>query len=150
MRNQEEAEFKQALKDDSDAVDLISKAIVSLTKFYKDNKIPLALAQKKKEDPKYAVDEDKAPETSFSGGDYGGRKGESGGIVAILEMIKEDTENEMKVARQDDADAEATYEKNRASLKETLDAQTASKVQAEKELADTETKIADYEEYKNG
>jgi phage shock protein A len=148
MRNQEDAAFKKALKDDADAVKLIEEAIVSLSEFYKNNKIPLELVQKK--DPEYTVDEDKAPETTWSGGDYGGRKGESGGIIAILEMIKEDTQNEMKTSRTDDADAEATYEKNRAALKETLDAQAASKVQAEKELADTETKIADYEEYKNG
>merc|ERR1719446_240775 len=148
MRNKEHKDFVKALKDDADAVALIEKAIVSLSQFYKNNKIPLELVQKK--EPEYTVDEDKAPETSFSGGDYGGRKGESGGIVAILEMIKEDTENEMKVSRQDDADAEATYEKNRAALQETLDAQSASKVQAEKELADTEGKIADTEEYKAG
>lgn len=101
-------------------------------------------------EPEYSVDADKAPETTWSGGDYGGRKGESGGIIAILEMIKEDTQNEMKVSRQDDADAEAAYEKNRAALKDTLDAQTASKVQAEKELSGTQEKSADMDEFKAG
>jgi len=147
MRNAESKTFKKALKDDADAVDLIGKAIVSLSEFYKNNKIPLELVQKKS-DPEYTVDKDKAPETSFSGGDYGGRQGESGGIIAILEMIKEDTENEMKVSRQDDADAEAGYEKNRGALKATLDAQIATKVQTEKELAATEEKTADMEEFK--
>ena len=149
MRNQESEEFKQALKDDADAVDLMAKAIVSLSKFYKDNKIPLALAQKKKEDPKYAVDEDKAPETSFSGGDYGGRKGESGGIIGILEMLKEDTENEMKTSRADDASAQADYAKQRGALEETLNAQTNSKVAAEQELAGLQEDIADSEEFKD-
>jgi hypothetical protein len=149
MRNAESKAFKKALKDDADAVALIAKAIVSLSQFYKNNKIPLELVQHKKE-PEYSVDQDKAPDTTWSGGDYGGRKGESGGIIAILEMIKEDTENEMKVSRQDDADAEAAYEKNRGALKETLDAETASKVQAEKELADTENKNADAEEFRMG
>lgn len=146
MRNKESKAFVKALKDDADAVALIGKAIVSLSQYYKNNKIPLDLMQKKA--PEYTVDEDKAPETSFSGG--GARKGESGGIVAILEMIKEDTENEMKVARSDDADAEASYEKNRAALQDTYDAQEASKVQAEKELSDTEGKIADMQEFKSG
>jgi len=147
MRNTESEAFKQALKDDSDAVDLIGQAIVSLTKFYKQNKIPLALAQKK-EDPKYAVDEDKAPETSFSG-DYGGRKGESGGIISILGMLKEDTENEIKTSRADDAEAQADYEKQRAALTETLNAQTNSKVAAEQELAGVQEDIADSEEFKD-
>jgi len=146
MRNKESAAFIKSLKDDADAVALIEKAIVSLSQYYKNNKIPLELVQKK--EPEYSVDEDKAPETSFSGGDS--HTGESGGIVAIMEMIKEDTENEMKVARQDDGDAEAAYEKNRAALQKTKDAQTASKVQAEKEQADTEQKIADMEEFKSG
>jgi len=148
MRNEESKAFIQALKDDADAVALIEKAIVSLSQFYKSNKIPLELVQK--QEPEYSVDADKAPETTWSGGDYGGRKGESGGIIAILEMIKEDTQNEMKVSRQDDADAEAAYEKNRAALKDTLDAQTASKVQAEKELSGTQEKSADMDEFKAG
>jgi hypothetical protein len=146
MRNKESKAHVKALKDDADAVALIEKAIVSLSQYYKNNKIPLDLMQKKA--PEYTVDEDKAPETSFSGG--GARKGESGGIVAILEMVKEDTENEMKVSRSDDADSEAGYEKNRAALQDTFDAQEASKIQAEKELADTEGKIADTEEFKSG
>ena len=131
MRNDENKAFKKALKDDAGAVALIEKAIVSLSAFYKNNKIPLELVQKK--EPEHSVDQDKAPETSFSSP---GRKGESGGIIAILEMIK------------GDSDAEASYEKNRAASQETLDAETASKVQAEKELADTEEKIADMEEFK--
>lgn len=146
MRNKESKAHIKALKDDADAVALIGKAIVALSQYYKNNKIPLDLIQKKA--PEYSVDEDKAPETTFSGG--GARKGESGGIVAILEMVKEDTENEMKVSRSDDADSEAAYEKNRAALQDTYDAQEASKVQAEKELADTEGKIADMEEFKSG
>lgn len=147
MRNAESEAHIQAMKDDSDAVELIGKAIVSLTKFYKSNKIPLALAQKK-EDPKYAVDEDKAPETSFSG-DYGGRKGESGGIISILGMLKEDTENEMKTSAADDADAQKDYLKQRGALDETLNAQTNSKVAAEQELAGVQEDIADSEEFKD-
>jgi len=147
MRNDESDTFKQALKDDADAVALIEKAIVSLTEFYKNNKIPLSLAQK--DDPKYSVDEDKAPETTFSGS-YGGRKGESGGIIAILGMLKEDTENEMKTSRADDAEAEADYEKQRSALEATLNAQTDSKVAAEQELAGVQEDIADGEEFKAG
>lgn len=147
MRNDESDAFKKALKDDADAVALLEQAIVSLTQFYKNNKIPLALAQKK--EPEYSEDPDKAPEASFAKS-YGGRKGESRGIVAILEMIKEDTANEMKTSRADDADAQKTYEKNRAKLQSSLDAQTQSKVQTEKELAAVEEQIADLEEAKNG
>jgi len=146
MRNEEQNAFKQALKDDTDAVNVISKAIVALSEYYNNNKIPLDLVQKK-EDPKYSVDEDKAPETTFSGSSA--RKGESGGIVAILEMVKEDTENEIKTSREEDAEAEADYEKSRGALQASLDAQTASKVATEQELAALQEDIADTEELKD-
>jgi septal ring factor EnvC (AmiA/AmiB activator) len=147
MRNEESERFKQALKDDQDAVNIIAKAIVAISKFYKDNKIPLELVQNKREDPKYSVDEDKAPDATFA--DSGSRKSESGGIIAIMEMIKEDTENEMKTSRDDDAQAEADYEKQRGDLQATLDAQTASKVATEQELAALQEDIADTEELKD-
>jgi len=146
MRNEEQNAFKQALKDDTDAINVISKAIVALSEYYKNNKIPLDLVQQK-EDPKYSVDEDKAPETTFSGSSA--RKGESGGIVAILEMVKEDTENEIKTSKDDDNQAEADYEKSRGALQASLDAQTASKVATEQELAALQEDIADTEELKD-
>jgi hypothetical protein len=145
MRNDEVAAFKQALKDDADAVHVISQAIVVMAKFYKENKIPLQLVQVN--EPEYSVDPDKAPETSFHKSD---RSRESGGIIAILEMVKEDTEKEMKESIADDKANQAEYEKNRGALKKTLDAQTASKVELEKELADLEQKMQDTHEAKEG
>merc|ERR1719329_1544958 len=80
-------DFRQALKDDADALALLKKAIVALSDFYKRNKMPVPqLIQKA---PEYAEDPDKAPETSWSGSNYGGRKSESGGIIAILSMLVE-------------------------------------------------------------
>jgi len=146
MRNAENEAFKQALKDDTDAVNVISQAIVALSEYYKNNKIPLELVQNK-QDPKYSVDEDKAPEADFSGGNKRGQ--ETGGIVAILEMVKEDTENEIKTSRAEDGEAEADYEKSRGALQATLDAQTASKVANEQELAELQEDIADTEELKD-
>merc|ERR1719451_206956 len=99
FRNKEEADFKQALLDDTNALALLKKAIVALSEFYKRNKMPVPqLIQKA---PEYAEDPDKAPETSWSGSDYGGRKSETGGIIAILEMLVEDTEKEIKEGRAD-------------------------------------------------
>merc|ERR1712139_333473 len=73
MRKKEAAEFRQALKDDTDALSLLKQAIVALSKFYKKNKIPIPqLIQQ----PQHAEDPDKAPETSWSGSDYGGRQSE--------------------------------------------------------------------------
>merc|ERR1719440_2400454 len=145
FRNKESEEFVQALKDDADAVALLKKAIVALSEFYKRNKIPLpALVQKA---PEYAKDADKAPETSFSDSDS--RKSETGGIIAILEMLVEDTEKEMKEGRADDADAQEKYLKQNGALQDTLDSQEETKTSLETEKADLEEKMADYEKFKN-
>merc|ERR1719199_176480 len=59
FRNKEEANFRQALKDDADAAALLKKAIVALSDFYKRNKMPVpSLLQKA---PEYTNDPDKAP-----------------------------------------------------------------------------------------
>jgi len=148
MRNKEVADFRQALKDDSDAVDLLSQAIVALEDFYKRNKMEVPqLIQKQA--PEYHEDPDKAPETSWKGGDYGGRKSETGGIIAILEMLREDVQKEMKEGRADDAAAQEKYLKQNAALQETLDAQEETKANTEKELADLEQKMGQYEDYKD-
>merc|ERR1719389_1207535 len=120
-RNKESEDFKKTLKDDVDAVALLEQAIASITKFYTDNKIPLELIQK---EPEYTVDEDKAPD-AFGDGGYGGRKSESTGIIAILSMLKEDLEKEIKTARKDEAEAQKEYESQRADAQEVMDAKIA-------------------------
>jgi DNA repair exonuclease SbcCD ATPase subunit len=149
MRNKESGEFKQSVKDDTDAVALIRQAIVSLSKFYKDNKIAVELAQKSKS-PEYTEDPDKAPETSWSGSDYKGRRGETGGILAILGMLEEDLQKEIKDAQKDDAEAQAQYEEQESALQGTLDAQEATKVGLEEQKAQVEMKITAAEKFKNG
>jgi hypothetical protein len=146
MRTQEHAAFKQSVKDDTAAIDIVNKAAVALGAFFKKNKIELSLAQRRHlqgqpegEGPDYTVDQDKAPELAWGseGGKYEGRKGESGDLLAILEMIVTDIQNEVDTARKDDAAAEDEYEKERAALKNLLEKQTATKVATEQEIADT-------------
>merc|ERR1719261_2086708 len=145
FRNKEEADFKQALKDDMDAADLLKQAIAALSSFYKRNKMDVPqLIQK---GPEYAKDQDKAPDAGFADGNYGGRKSESGGIIAILEMLVEDTEKEMAEGRADDADAQEKYLKQNGALQNTLDSQEATKTSTETELADLEEKMASFEKY---
>merc|ERR1719160_1272154 len=143
LRNKDHADFVRALQMDAEAVSLIEMAIVRLSKYYKENNIPLGLVQA----PEYSNDPDKAPETTFSGADA--HQSESGGIVAILEMIKEDLQKEMKEGKADEADAQAEYEKQSGALQESLDAQKATKVSLEKEIAGLDDSIASAESYKN-
>jgi hypothetical protein len=146
FRNKEVAEFRQALKDDSDAIGLLKKAIVALSEYYKRNKIPIPeLIQR--QDPEYTNDPDKAPELTFSSKDS--RKSETGGILAILEMLVEDLEKEMKEGRGDDADAQDKYLKQNAALQETLDSQEETLTSLETQLADLGEKMRSYEKYKD-
>merc|ERR1719478_2085793 len=147
MRSQENEDFKTALKDDMDAVALLASAIDALTSFYKNNKLPLGLVQKHgKEDPEYAVDPDKAPETFAK--PYGGRSSEGGGIVSIIGYIKEDLENEIATTKKAEATAQKDYENQRKAALEALAALKTKKNQLETQEADTDEKITDATEDK--
>mmetsp|Transcript_20737 Transcript_20737/g.54951 ORF Transcript_20737/g.54951 Transcript_20737/m.54951 type:complete len:717 (-) Transcript_20737:167-2317(-) len=156
MRNEAVNEFKQAMKDDALAIALLEKAIEALSGFYKRNKVSMD-GFLQKGDPEYTVDGDKAPTLSYegtrtdggtSGGKaYGGRKGETGGIVAIITMLKEDLEKEITQGKLDDAEAEKQYEEQKGSLKKSLDAQTETKITTEEELSELEGKMRDVKEY---
>jgi len=140
MRTSEVGEFQQTLKDDADAIALLEETIAVLSRFYKSNRTPMSLVAT---DPEYTTDPDKAPETSWSGGNYGGRNSETHGIVNILEMIKDDVAKEMNTAREDDAKSQRQFEKQRSAMQETMDAQVTLKLGTEKELSDVEQKLAD-------
>mmetsp|Transcript_60869 Transcript_60869/g.120553 ORF Transcript_60869/g.120553 Transcript_60869/m.120553 type:complete len:704 (+) Transcript_60869:67-2178(+) len=151
VRNRENAEFKQALKDDESAVQLLKQAITLMSKFYKKNKIPMALLSRKEKPPEgvpmYTYDPDKAPETSWSGS-FGGRRGESKGVMSIIAMIMEDIKSEMKVARKEEAEAQKVYEESMDSIREVLESQTATKTAEEQELAELAARKFDGEKFK--
>merc|ERR1719213_48507 len=121
IEDREEAhdEFEKALKDDTDSINLLQQAIEALTAVYVNNKIPLGLIE---EDPKPAA---------FSKGGYQGRKGESGGVIAILTMIKEDLESEATRSKEDEEAAQMEFQKQFDDLKalkqKQLEARTALK-----------------------
>jgi len=157
LRNKEHADFKQALKDDTDAIALIQQAIVALSKFYKNNRIPLSILQGRllraaEPEPEYTVDPDKAPDTVWDSDDsaYGGRSHETRDVVSMLSMIVEDLQKEIKTGRADDADAEKRYETDRAALESVMHAQKEAKVMTEKELADLQAAISDKTEHLDG
>merc|ERR1719401_2075837 len=140
-RNKEHAEFQHALKMDADAIELIEMAVVKISKYYKENNIPLGLMQA----PEYATDPDKAPETTFSSDDA--HEGQSRGIVSILSMIKEDLQKEMKEGRADEAQAQSDYEKQSGALQDTLDAQKETAVSLEEQLASLQEAVSSTEKH---
>merc|ERR1719201_1768823 len=73
LRNQEVKEFKKALKDDAAAVKILSAAIAAMSSFYGGF---LQKSRKEPEGPEYTIDENKAPEDTFSG-EYSAKDSES-------------------------------------------------------------------------
>merc|ERR1719188_2722599 len=140
LRNDAVADFRQAVKDDTDAIALLDQTIITLSEFYRTNRIPMSFSQKT---PVYSADEDKAPETLWADEKYGGRSGETQGIVEILRMLKEDVQKEITTSREDDAAAEAQYEKEKADMEDTLNAQLAMKGATERQLQDVQEAIQD-------
>merc|ERR1719161_1890459 len=113
---------------------LLAKTIETLSKYAQNN---LALTQKKaghKEDPEYTTSEDTAPEATFSSASSGGS--ETGGIVGIIENIKQDLEEEMAKGKDEEAKALQAY-------KDTLKESTESMAAMEKKIASMEVEIAE-------
>jgi hypothetical protein len=65
-------------------------------------------------------------------------------------MVIEDTEKEIEESSADDKANQAKYEKNNCAFHEMLDAQTASKVEMEKESTDLEQKMQDAQATQEG
>merc|ERR1719453_354868 len=135
-RNAENKAFKQALKDDAAAVGLISQAIEVLSGYYN-------FIQKQ---PEYKENADTPPET-FEG-EYSGRKSEGTGIIAILSLIKEDIEKEMKVSSAEEAAALKAYQELTADSQATVDALDAKLVSLGQDIAAKMKAIAEFESVK--
>merc|ERR1719379_2753234 len=133
-RNAQNEAFKTALKADSDAVMLLAKAKEALSKYAEKN---LSLAQKmgkSHKQPEYTTSEDTAPEATFSSASSGGS--ETGGIVGIIENIKQDLEEEMAKAKEEEAKALRSY-------KDTLKESQESMEAMEKKIASMKVEIAE-------
>jgi predicted nucleic acid-binding Zn-ribbon protein len=135
MKDQRESDWKdfsQATKDDVAAIALIGEAIASLSKFYKDNNIKQThLLQAEAKD---------AP-TTWEDDAYGGRKSESGGILSILSMIKQDLESELKHGKDGESAASTNFASDLKAMEDTLDAQMRSKADADSALAEVERQM---------
>merc|ERR1719454_2492926 len=109
-RNAQNEAFKTGLKADTDAVMLLAKAIEALSKYAESNDVSLAQGGKKhskKQDPEYSTSEDVAPAADFSAASSGAS--ETGGIVGIIENIKQDLEEEISKAKDEEAKALEAY-----------------------------------------
>jgi hypothetical protein len=143
LRNKSDKDFRKALDEDTKAVAILGDALAALTAFYTKNTF---LQKKQEPEVEYTVDKDKMPDAGFSGA--GSRKSDSAPIIGMIEAIKVDIENEMKVSQQDDATAQADYEKQRGAMRDSVKADTETKVATETELAELQSSMADKTSFK--
>merc|ERR1719146_473153 len=140
-RNAQNEAFKTALKADSDAVMLLAKTIEALSKYATNNKLGLLQKKHKKKQPEYTTSEDTAPEATFSSASSGGS--ETGGIVGIIENIKQDLEEEMAKAKDEEAKALQAYKDTLKESTESMEAMEKKIASMEVESAETTKMVAD-------
>merc|ERR1719379_2550353 len=143
QRAKEAAEYKANQADDTAAVGLIENAMGVLDSFYKENGLMLAQVRRVKQ-PFVEAGEAPTPPPSTWDGEYGGAKGESTGIIAIMTLIKQDIEKDMEKATKQEEEAQAAYDK----MVEDINAAIGSKEQTKADLeggiaADEESRTAE-------
>jgi len=132
-------EFKLNLKDDEDAAALVAQATDVLKSFYSEN--GLMLVQKHAKQPAVTVaGEAPPPPPPTWEAPYGGKTGENTGIIANLEMVKEDIEKDIHESKDAEAKAVAEYE---AFKKESEDQIEALKKDMEDMAATVGRKLED-------
>lgn len=83
------------------------------------------------------------PATWDAGETYGGAQGESQGIMSIMELIKQDIQKDINLAKQGEEDAVTSYEKIKADLEATIEDGEKAVETYKKEKADEEETMND-------
>merc|ERR1719473_2148652 len=130
MRGDEHTEWEAADRDDGAAAELVMRAKDVLAGFYEENN--LNLLQKSKMEPVVAGEAPPPPPSTWEA-PYGGKTGESNGIVAILEMIHEDIMNDKQKSKADEDKAEETFQ----AFKTNSETQIQALEDANSDLTDT-------------
>merc|ERR1719215_1675047 len=143
QRKDENKAWKQTDADDKAAAETVLSAKDVLAGFYKDN--GLALVQKAKQPVTEDAGAAPPPPPSTWEGDYGGKTGESQGIVAIMEMVHEDIVKDRADAKADEDASQNEFDEykkdSEARMKELQDDKRAQ----EKDMGDAETKKGETE-----
>jgi len=131
--------WKNNNKDDKAAAALVVKARDVLAKFYKDNDLMFV---QKKMDPIKAGEAPPPPPSTWES-PYGGKTEESTGIIAILDMIKEDIEKDgAKAKSEEDADQKA-FDEFKKNTEAQISALNDSNNSLEGEKGDKEDAVSD-------
>jgi len=148
MRDEENAEYKVAKADDVAAKTLIEKTKTVLMKFYEDE--GLALVQAKKTEvhvqkdfqaPEVVAGEAPPPPPPTWQEPYGGSPGEANGIQAILLMIVDDIEKDIRVATEEEDEQQSEFDDYKSTTESTIGKLEDQKAEYEEEVGDKEGDI---------
>jgi chromosome segregation ATPase len=139
-RKDEHATWEANNRNDQAAADLVKSAEGVLEDFYKDN--DLMFLQNKRMDPVKAGEAPPPPPTTWEA-PYGGKTGESAGIVAILGMIHEDILKDKDKAETEEKEAQKAYDDFKADTEDQIDALDDSISGLQDEMGQKESDIQD-------
>jgi DNA repair exonuclease SbcCD ATPase subunit len=134
QREKETAEYTSAKADDTAAVGLIENAMGVLESFYEQNGLKF-MQVRRVQQPFVEAGEAPTPPPSTWDSEYGGAKGESTGIIAIMTLIKEDIEKDMAKATKQEEEAQSAYEKLVADIDGAIGAKEQTKADLEGSIA---------------
>jgi len=143
MRDDENAEWKQTDADDKAAAETVASAKEVLEGFYKDN----GLVFVQKQGPVTGMEAGDAPPPpppTWEGG-YGGKTGESQGIVAIMEMVHDDIVKDRKDAKADEDNAQSEFDDFKTDSENKMKQLKADEEKTEKDMGAAETDKVDTE-----
>jgi chromosome segregation ATPase len=138
MREDENAAWKVTDKDDKMAAETVASAKQVLEGFYKDN--GLVFVQKAKQPVEgMAAGEAPPPPPPTWEGDYGGKTGESQGIIAIMEMVHEDIKKDRADAKADEDASQSEYDDFKKDSEDKMKSLKADEEATEKRKGKAET-----------
>jgi exonuclease VII small subunit len=143
MREDENAAWKKTDKDDKLAAETVASAKAVLENFYKEN--DLVFIQAKQPVEGMAAGEAPPPPPPTWEGGYGGKTGESQGIVAIMDMVHEDIKKDRADAKADEDDSQKEFDAFKKDSEDKMAALKKEKEATEKRMGNAETDKANAE-----
>merc|ERR1719473_2191738 len=138
MRDDENRAWKATDADDKAAAETVKSARDVLEGFYKENNLGLVQKTQQPVSGMNAGDAPPPPPPTWEGG-YGGKTGESQGIVAIMEMVHEDIVKDRKDAKADEDSSQQEYDDFKKDSEDRMKALKKEKEETEKRMGNAET-----------
>jgi len=139
VRKEENAEFKKTDADDKAAAETVANAKDALASFYKKNGLNLLQKEAQPVSGMKAGEAPPPPPPTFEGG-YGGKTGESQGIIAIMDMVREDILKDRADAKADEDASQKEFDAFKKDSNEHIKELQGQKRTTNKDMGRAESK----------